>query len=133
MKKTQQEIQQELIKEFGQDYNNIDNLIKLLNTKYHPKYFNSMKEFSQTQYFKIKGDILVQDYTDDYITEEDSYIIILFDDSRDFGCEENCNDDVIVCYEKKSGKILKFYYTGYNNEALHYIQNFIDSNKNINL
>ena len=92
-----------------------------------------MKEFSQTQYFKIKGDILVQDYTDDYITEEDSYIIILFDDSRDFGCEENCNDDVIVCYEKKSGKILKFYYTGYNNEALHYIQNFIDSNKNINL
>lgn len=49
--KTKQEIQQELIKKFGEDFNTIDNLIILLKEKYHPKFFTSMKKFVKTSYF----------------------------------------------------------------------------------
>ncbi len=45
MKKSNIKIQQELINLFGKNYNNINNLISFLNANYHPKYFNSMREF----------------------------------------------------------------------------------------
>lgn len=43
--KTKTEIQKELIKEFGENFNIIDNLIIWLKSHYHPQYFTSMQEF----------------------------------------------------------------------------------------
>ena len=43
--KTKTEIQKELIKEFGKNFNTIDNLIIWLKSNYHPQIFTSMEEF----------------------------------------------------------------------------------------
>ncbi len=124
------EIQQELIDEFGKDYHTIDNLIKWLKVHYHPQIFTSMKEFMQTPYFHTKKEMSVDEYTDDYITENEKYIIILFDDARDFdNMPDDYSDDIIVSFDKESGKISKYYYTGYYNSALPYVQSFIDADK----
>ena len=130
--KSKNEIQQELIKEFGEDFNTIDNLIKWLKSHYHPQIFTSMEEFVKTPYFHITGDMTIDEYTDDYITENENYIIALFNDSRDFNNmpEDHC-DDIIISYDKESGRILKFYYTGYNNLVLPYVQSFIDIDKTL--
>lgn len=112
--KTKQDAQQELIKEFGKNFNTIDNLIKWLNSHYHPKFFTSMEEFVKTPYFHINEEMSVDEYTDDYITENDNYIIILFDDYRDF---ENASEkdkicgDVVISYNKDTRKIVKYFYT----------------------
>ena len=42
--KTKMDIQKELINLFGNNYNSLDNLVKYLNGKYHPKYFKNFKE-----------------------------------------------------------------------------------------
>lgn len=102
------------IQKFGKNFNTIDNLIVLLKEKYHPQIFNSMKEFIKTPYFHINEDMSVDEYTDDYITENDNYIIILFDDYRDF---ENASEkdkvcgDVVISYNKDTRKIVKYFYT----------------------
>lgn len=130
--KTKQDAQQELIKEFGKNFNTIDNLIKWLKSHYHPQIFTSMEEFVKTPYFHITGDMTIDEYTDDYITENENYIIALFNDSRDFNnMPEDYCDDIIISYDKKSGRILKFYYTGYNNSVLPYIQSFVDIDKTL--
>lgn len=130
--KSKNEIQQELIKEFGEDFNTIDNLIKWLKSHYHPQIFTSMEEFVKTPYFHITGDMTIDEYTDDYITENENYIIALFNDSRDFNnMPEDYCDDIIISYDKESGRILKFYYTGYNNSVLPYIQSFVDIDKTL--
>ena len=124
--KTKIEIQKELINLFGQDYNSLDNLIKFLNKKYFPKYFNNFEEFCS--YLNIKS-ISVDDYTDDYISKKDKYIVILFDDYRDFkGANEkdNFRDDVVVCYDETSKKIIKYFYTGLDADYIHDIDAFID-------
>lgn len=126
---TKQEIQQELIKEFGKNFNTIDNLIKWLKSHYHPQIFTTMKEFVKTPYFHITGDMTIDEYTDDYISENDTYLVILFNDYRDFkGANDNDNfsDDIIVCYDKQTKKITKYYYTGLDNEYLHDIDAFIN-------
>lgn len=128
--KTKQGAKQELIKEFGKNFNTIDNLIKWLKSNYHPQIFTSIEEFVKTPYFHITGDIAIDEYTDDYITENEDYIIALFNDSRDFNnMPEDYCDDIIISYDKGSGKILKFYYTGYSNSVLPYIQSFVDTDK----
>lgn len=128
--KTKQEAQQELIKEFGKNFNTIDNFVKWLKTHYHPQFFSSMKEFVKTSYFHTSEEITVDEYTDDYITEDESYIIVLFDDYRDFNnMPDDYSDDIVISYDKESSKILKFYYTGYNNLVLPYVQSFIDADK----
>ena len=128
--KTKQDAQQELIKEFGKNFNTIDNLIKWLKSHYHPQIFTSMEEFVKTPYFHITEDMSIDEYTDDYITENENYIIALFNDFRDFNnMPEDYCDDIIISYDKESGRILKFYYTGYNNLVLPYIQSFIDIDK----
>ena len=130
--KTKQDAQQELIKEFGKNFNTIDNLIKWLKSHYHPQIFTSMEEFVKTPYFHITGDMTIDEYTDDYITENENYIIALFNDSRDFNnMPEDYCDDIIISYDKKSGRILKFCYTGYNNSVLPYIQSFVDIDKTL--
>ena len=130
--KTKQDAQQELIKEFGKNFNTIDNLIKWLKSHYHPQIFTSMEEFVKTPYFHITGDMTIDEYTDDYITENENYIIALFNDSRDFNnMPEDYCDDIIISYDKESGRILKFYYTGYNNLVLPYVQSFIDIDKTL--
>lgn len=130
--KTKQDAQQELIKEFGKNFNTIDNLIKWLKSNYHPQIFTSMEEFVKTPYFHITGDMTIDEYTDDYITENENYIIALFNDSRDFNnMPEDYCDDIIISYDKESGRILKFYYTGYNNSVLPYIQSFVDIDKTL--
>lgn len=102
------------IQKFGKNFNTIDNLIVLLKEKYHPQIFTSMKEFIKTPYFHINEEISVDEYTDDYITENDNYIIILFDDYRDF---ENASEkdkicgDVVISYNKDTRKIVKYFYT----------------------
>ncbi len=126
--KTKQEVRQELINEFGKNFNNIDNLIGWLKSHYHPQIFTSMEEFSKTDYFHTTENITIDEYTDDYITEDENYIIALFNDSRDFeNMPDDYSDDIVIVYEKESGKIKKFYYTGYNNTVLQYVQSFIDS------
>ncbi|MGN1223395.1 MAG: hypothetical protein ACI4T1_04680 [Christensenellales bacterium] len=82
--KTKQELKQELIKEFGENFNTIDNLIKWLKSHYHPQIYTSMEEFVKTPYFHITGDMTIDEYTDDYITEDEKYIIVFFNDYRDF-------------------------------------------------
>lgn len=130
--KTKQDAQQELIKEFGKNFNTIDNLIKWLKSHYHPQIFTSMEEFVKTPYFHITEDMSIDEYTDDYITENENYIIALFNDFRDFNnMPEDYCDDIIISYDKESGRILKFYYTGYNNLVLPYIQSFIDIDKTL--
>ncbi len=130
--KTKQDAQQELIKEFGKNFNTIDNLIKWLKSHYHPQIFTSMEEFVKTPYFHITGDMTIDEYTDDYITENENYIIALFNDSRDFNnMPEDYCDDIIISYDKESGRILKFCYTGYNNSVLPYIQSFVDIDKTL--
>ena len=102
------------IQKFGKNFNTIDNLIVLLKEKYHPQIFTSMKEFIKTPYFHINEDMSLDEYTDDYITENDNYIIILFDDYRDF---ENASEkdkicgDVVISYNKDTRKIVKYFYT----------------------
>lgn len=126
--KTKQEAQQELINEFGENFNTIDNLIKWLKSHYHPQIFTSMEDFVKTPYFHINGDMTIDEYTDDYITEKENYIIILFNDCRDFKCaceSDNFSDDIIVCYDKETNKITKYYYTGLDNDYLHDIVAFI--------
>ncbi len=127
--KSKTEIQQELIKELGENFNTIDNLITWLNKNYHPKYFNSMQEFVKTPYFHINADMTVDEYTDDYITENDNYTIILFDDYRDFNYampEDNWYDAMVVTYDNSTKKLIKYFCStgfGYTNIA----QNDIDA------
>ena len=76
-------------------------MVKYLNGKYYPKYFNYTS-------LNVKNQP-VNDYTDDYISENDSYLVILFNDYKDFkGANENDNfsDDIIVYYDKKPIKLL---------------------------
>ena len=128
--KTKMEIQQALVKEFGENFNTIDNLIAWLKKHYHPQIFTSMSEFVKTPYFHIKGEMTIDEYTDDYITENNAYIIVLFDDYRDF---ENAtiNDkiygDVVISYDKETRKIDKYFYTtnfSFNNYSLKDIEAF---------
>ena len=124
--KTKMDIQKELINLFGNNYNFLDNLVKYLNGKYHPKYFKNFKEFCT--FLNITNQS-IDDYTDDYVSENDNYVIILFNDYRDFkGANENDNfsDDIVVCYDKDTNKITKYYYTGLDNEYLHDIDAFIN-------
>lgn len=126
--KSKIKIRQTLIKEFGENFNTIDNLIEWLKKHYHPQIFATMSEFIKTPYFHIKGDVSIDEYTDGYIKENDDYIIVLFDDYRDFKCaneSDNFSDDIIVCYDKQTNKIIKYYYTGFDNEYLHDIDAFI--------
>ena len=112
--KSKNEIQQELIKVFGKDFNTIDNLIKWLNSHYHPQIYTSMKEFIRTPYFHINEEMSVNEYTDDYITENDNYIIILFDDYRDFedtSYKDKICGDIVISYNKDTRKIVKYFYT----------------------
>ena len=60
---------EELINLFGNNYNSLDNLVKYLNGKYHPKYFKNFKEFCTSLNIRNQS---VDDYTDDYISENDS-------------------------------------------------------------
>ena len=130
--KTKQEIQNQLTKEFGENVNNVDNLITWMQKHYHPKIFTSIKDYAKTSYFKIKGYISIEDYTDDYITEADGYIIILLDDYRDFegALETDCvHEDIVIGFNKETKEILKFYYNGYyNDDLLKLVESFIDLN-----
>lgn len=115
----------ELIELFGQNYNNINNLKEYLNKKYHPKYFNTFKEFCK--HISLKNES-IEDYTDDYISKDDSCVIILFDDYRDFYNStesDKFSDDIIVCFDKDTKKIIKYYYTGLENNYLQDIDSFI--------
>ena len=126
--KTKIKIRQTLIKEFGENFNTIDNLIEWLKKHYHPQIFATMSEFIKSPYFYTKGVVSIDEYTDGYIKENDDYIIVLFDDYRDFKCaneSDNFSDDIIVCYDKQTNKIIKYYYTGFDNEYLHDIDAFI--------
>ena len=102
---------EELINLFGNNYNSLDNLVKYLNGKYHPKYFKNFKEFCTSLNIRNQS---VDEYTDDYISENDSYLVILFDDYRDF---ENASEkdkicgDVVISYNKDTRKIVKYFYT----------------------
>ncbi len=115
--------------QYDKDFKTVDNLVAILRNKYHPKFFTSMEEFSQTPYFHTKGRMSIDDYTDGYIDESDSYLIIVFDDYRDFngGIKgDNYCDDVVLCYDKKTQKIIKYFYTGAENDYLYDIEAFID-------
>ena len=117
---------EELINLFENNYNSLDNLVKYLNGKYYPKYFKNFKEFCTSLNIRNQS---VDEYTDDYISENDTYLIILFNDYRDFkGAVEfdNFSDDIIVCYDKQTKKITKYFYTGLDNEYLHDIDAFIN-------
>lgn len=127
--KTKQEIRKELIKEFGENFNTIDNLIKWLKQHYHPTFFNNMNEFVKCHVFGNCSEMTVDEYTDDIVTEEDCYIIILFDDHRDFkGAiqSDNFYADAVISYDNSTRKILNSYYTGWDNEFYHYIDAFIE-------
>ena len=115
----------ELIELFGQDYNNVNNLVEYLNKKYHPKYFKTFEEFCK--HISLKNES-IEDYTEGYITIDDSYIIILFDDYRDFYNSiesDNFSDDIIVCFNKNTKKIIKYYYTGLENNYLQDVDSFM--------
>lgn len=104
----------------------MNNLVKYLNGKYRPKYFKNFKEFCTSLNITNQS---IDDYTDDYVSENDNYVVILFNDYRDFkGANENDNfsDDIVVCYDKDTNKITKYYYTGLDNEYLHDIDAFIN-------
>jgi hypothetical protein len=121
----QMDKQKELIELFGQNYNNVNNLKEYLNKKYHPKYFNTFKEFCK--HISLKNES-IEDYTDDYISKDDSCIIILFDDYRDsYNSTEsdNFSDDIIVCFDKNTKKIIKYYYTGLESHYLQDIDSFM--------
>ena len=59
--KTKQEVRQELMNEFGKNFNNIDNLIKWLKSHYHPQFFTSIDEFSKTAYFHTTENITIDE------------------------------------------------------------------------
>lgn len=125
--RTKNDIRKELIELFGDNYNSLDNLIKYLNKKYHLICFKNYKEFCS--YLGLNASSSISDYTDDYILESDNYLILLFNDYRDFkGANEkdNFQDDVVICYDEPSKKIIKYYYTGLENDYLHDIDAFID-------
>lgn len=110
--KSKTEIQQELIREFGEDFNTVDNLIKWLKTHYHPQFFTSMEEFVKTPYFHTIENITIDEYTDDYISENENYIIVLFDDYRDFKNAipgDNWYDEIVITYDNDTKKIIKYY------------------------
>lgn len=75
--KSKTKIQQKLIKEFDEDFNTINNLIKWLKSHYHPQFFTSMQEFVKTLYFHTTRNITIEQYTDDYITENKIYYHIV--------------------------------------------------------
>ena len=113
------------IQKFGKNFNTIDNLVVFLKEKYHPQIFTSMKEFIKTPHFHINGDMSVDEYTDDYITEHDNYIIILFDDYRDFEGvldEDKICADVVISYNKDTRKIVKYFYT----TSFSFVNNFLN-------
>lgn len=64
--------QKELINLFGNNYNSLDNLVKYLNGKYHPKYFKNFKEFCTSLNIRNQS---VDEYKSDYISENDGYFI----------------------------------------------------------
>lgn len=118
----------ELISIYGKNYNTIDNLIHFLNNKYHPTIYNSMSEFVKTPYFTAKN-IIIEDYTDGYITNNENYIILLFDNPLDFTSSTYASDlyeEIFVSYDETTGKISKYFSTGYTDEKLEYIECFID-------
>ncbi len=121
------------IQKFGKNFNTIDNLITLLKEKYHPQFFKSMQEFIKTPYFNIEENMSVDEYTDDYITENDNYIIILFDDYREFEnakVEDKVYGDIVISYDKITKKILKYFYTtnfSFNNNSLKDIEAFYNN------
>ncbi len=121
------------IQKFGKNFNTFDNLITLLKEKYHPQFFKSMQEFIKTPYFNIEENMSVDEYTDDYITEKDNYIIILFDDYRDFEnakVEDKVYGDIVISYDKITKKILKYFYTtnfSFNNNSLKDIEAFYNN------
>ena len=94
--KSKNEIQQELIKEFGEDFNTIDNLIKWLKSHYHPQIFTSMEEFVKTPYFHITGNMTIDEYTDDYINEDEKYIIALFNAKHKTCYQYDVKTDTVV-------------------------------------
>ena len=118
----------ELISIYGENYNTIDNLIHFLNSKYHPTIYNSMSAFVKTPYFSVKN-VTIEDYTDGYITNNENYIIIFFDNPLDFTSSTYASDlyeDIVISYDERTRKVLKYFSTGYADEKLEYIECFID-------
>ena len=118
----------ELISIYGENYNTIDNLIHFFNNKYHPTIFHSMAEFVKTPYFSVKN-ITIEDYTDGYITNNENYIILLFDNPLDFTSSTYASDlyeEIVVSYDETTRKISKYFSTGHADEKLEYIECFID-------
>lgn len=115
----------ELITLYGHNYNNIDNLIEYLNRHYHPKFFKTFKEFCT--HISLSNNS-IEDYTDDYISEDESYIVILFNNYRDFDNaieSDKFSDDIIVCFDNETKIITKYYYTGLENNYLQDIDAFM--------
>ena len=118
----------ELISIYGENYKTIDNLIAFFKQNYHPTIYNSMSEFVKTPYFTAKN-LTIEDYTDGYITNNENYIIILFDNPLDFAYSTNADNlylDIVVSYDETTRKISKYFSTGYADEKLEYIECFID-------
>ena len=118
----------ELISIYGENYNTIDNLIAFFKQNYHPTIYNSMSEFVKTHYFSVKN-ITLEDYTDGYITNDENYIILLFDNPLDFTSSTYASDlyeEIVVSYDERTRKISKYFFTGHADEKLEYIECFID-------
>ena len=87
-----------------------------------------MAEFVKTPYFTAKN-ITIEDYTDGYITNNETHIIILFDNPLDFAYSTNADNlylDIVVSYDETTRKISKYFSTGHIDEKLEYIEYFID-------
>lgn len=131
--KSKSEIQQELIARFGDNFNTVDNLITFVKEKYHPTLFSSIKDYVKTPYFNLHTDMTIDLYTDGYITENDKYIIVLFNDYRDFNNtkpEDKIFDDVVISYDKQTRRVAKYFYTSnfdINNNALEVIDTFYNN------
>ena len=113
------------------NYNDKEKLIEYLLKKYHPKFYNNINEFANNSFFSNKN-ITIDDYTDGYITEKENYIIILFDDYRDFSNAietDNFYGDCIIAFGD-NGKIAKRYYTSCDDQQINYIESFINKTSN---
>ena len=111
-----------------ENHKTIDNLIVFFQEHYHPTIFNSITEFDKTPHFGTNN-ITIKDYTDGYITENENYIIILFDNPLDFTSSTTLANqlqlDIIISYNETTRKILKYFTTGHIDEKIQYLECFV--------
>ena len=102
----------------------IEKYINYITKNYHPKFFESINDLRDYQDYKRCS---IEYATDDFITKDDSYKIILFDNYKDFGKdaipEDHFYTEVYIKYDIVSNDIISYTGDGQYCAALEILDN----------